>query len=321
MPPLTFAPPSRQAPIGIAPQAGAEPFELVFWHPAIGTGACAVLELCPQLDAMAQQVAKLPIRISLIRPVVGQYLVMLKTLAAAWRARSRPALVSALGALVHFGDSLGQSFTLEALGGTHGDGGRAALRVLDTLQRRLAAPLDAFAALDADLAGYLAQMAGASAELEADTRLVTQRLQADYVHAFLLSQQASTLQWRLDEGRPGGHARWPPGLDASQLRRENWEQASTLAGTRRQLDQLRAEQPATQAEADYLQTLLPTLSAYLAATERIGAGIASVLAGTRIVGHVLEQRGPAPASGADSAMRAALPHWQALAASSAALRA
>ena len=286
-----------------------------FWCPTLGAGASAVLELCPQVDAMSQQVAKLPIRISVTRPVVGQYLVMLKTLAAAWSARSRPALVSALGALVHVGDSLAQSFTREALAGCRADHGRAALRVLDALQRRLAAPLAGFAALELDVASYLAQMASASAELDADTRLVTQRLQSDYVHAFMLSQQASSLQNRLDDAKLQEHAPWLLGPHAGKLRQEICLHSSALEGVRRQLDHLRAEQCATQAEADYLQRLLPTLTTYLGAVERTRGAITALLAGGRALA-----RDPGAAGDMHHQLGAALPHWHALAASSALLR-
>ena len=318
------APGLPAAPSNAVPDAHLDAPDRSFWCPSIGTGASAVFALCPQVDAMSQHVAGLPIRVSVTRPVVGQYLVMLKTLAAAWSARSRPALVSAIGALVHVGDSLAQSFTLEALAGCHADNGRAALRVLDALQRRLAAPLDGLAALERDVSSYLAQMTGASAELDADTQLVTQRLQSDYVHAFTLSQQASSLHHKLDDAtlRAPGLAGPHSGKHHQQMRLY----ASALEGVRHQLDHLRAEQSATQAEADYLQSLLPTLSTYLATVEQMGGAIQALLGGERMLARELDAlrqalaRETGAAGNIQAQLSAALPHWHALAASSALLR-
>lgn len=294
------------------PLHGGDPHEAEaegpFWCAAIGSGAAAALALAPQIDQLAQRAAQLPVRASLTRPVVGQYLSMVKTLAAAWQLHNRPALVAALRELAHFGAALGQSAP---------QAGAPA-----TLQRRLAAPLAAFEALGADFASYLAQMARVSGELDADTRLVTQRLQADQVHVFLLSQHATLLQGKLDQGGLRGHACWLVGPPDQAVRQEQALHASALEGVRRQLEQLHAEQAATMAEADYLQGLLPTVAPYLAAVDRLGAGIDAVVAGTRVLGARLAGLADEPDSvaGAARQLAAALPHWQALAASAAALQ-
>lgn len=312
------------APAGASPAAGASP-QSIFWSAQLGSASGAIVALCPHIDVMSQRIGQLPVRAALTRPVVGQYLAMLKTLASAWSARNRPALAAALGSLVHFGDSLCQSFGLEALAGQRADGGRAALRVLDALLRRLNAPLAAFAALDTGFGSYLRQMARISAELDTDSALVTQRLQADVVHCFLLSQQGSTLQSKLDDAKTREQAWWLPGPHASALHQEICLHSSALAGVRRQLDQLRAEQAATQAEADYLQSLLPTLSTYLDCVDRMGEAITAALAGARALGAELEGLKQSllhdPASGARAGLQlsAAMPHWQALAAQAARL--
>ena len=286
-----------------APPAPADP-DGPFWCAAIGSGVTAVLELTAPIDALARCAAQLPVRPSLTRPVVGQYLSMVKTLAAAWTLHSRPALLSSMAALVHFGASVGQSFTFEAIAGCRVDQGRAAQRVVDALQRRLAAPLAAFEALGADFSSYLAQMARVSGELDADTRLVTQRLQADQVHVFLLSQQASALQAKLDDTGLPTHG-------------------CALEGLRRQLDQLRTEHAATRAEADYLQSLMPTLSPYLAAVDRMGGAIAAIAGGTEALAARLATLKLAlattPCAAAALQLDTALPHWQDVAAAAARL--
>lgn len=295
-----------------------------FWSERLASGAAVIASLCPHIDALSLRMGQLALRPALTRPVVGQYLTMVRTLAAAWHARTRPALVAALGALGHFGDSVCQAGALDALAARRADGGQAARRALDALARRLAAPRAAFHALDTDLASYLRQMAGISAELDADTLLVTGRLQADAMHAFLLSQQACTLQGKLDDARMRSHAPWVAGPHAAALQQEICLHASALEGVRRQLDCLRAEQAATQAEADYLHSVLPGVGAFLAAVDRAGAAIGALAGGTRALGAALEglalqEDAPAMARAAAS-MDAALPHWRALSEALGALR-
>ncbi len=331
MPIATFAPFQRAS--GVLPPSLAGAASLgdgatdnVFWCDGIGNGAAAIVQLCAPIDSMSTRIGQLPVRPALTRPVVGQYLSMLKTLAAAWGTRTRPALLLAMAGLGHFGDSVGQSWTIEALAGRRADNGRAAVRVLDALLRRLAAPLAAFGNLNTDFGSYLSQMAAASGELEADTELVTQRLETDGVHAFLLSQQASTLQSKLDEETARADAWWLLGPHAEPLRHDISLHAAALEGVRRQLDNLRAEQAATRAEADYLQSLLPTLSTYLSAVDRMGAAIEAVHAGLVRLQHDLlplkAQMATAPASAGDAELdiSAALPRWRALSAGAAGLK-
>lgn len=297
-----------------------------FWSAQLGSGAAALASLCPHIDALALRMGQLPLRPAVTRPVVGQYLTMVRTLAAAWTARTRPALLAALGALTQVGDSLRHCSALEAFDARRADGGRAARRALDALLRRLAVPQASFDTLDAGLSSYLRQMAGISVELDADTMLVTARLQADAMHAFLLSQQACNLQSKLDDARLRADAPWVAGPHAAALQQEICLHASALEGVRRQLDSLRAEQAATQAEADYLQGVLPGVAAFLAALDRAGAAIAAVAGGTRELDGAMQalapllQEDPARLAQAALRMEAALPHWRALGAAAAGLR-
>ena len=313
--------PRQATPLPMSPSHGreADP-EGAFWCAAIGSGAALAFELVPDIDQLAQRCTHLPIRTSLTRPVVGQYLSIVKTLAAAWSLHTRPALLAALGSLAHFGASVGQSFALEAIAAHRADNGRAAQRVLDTLQRRLTAPVAAFDILSAELANSLAQMARASAELEADARLVTQRLQADHVHVFLLSQQASALQGKLDEAARREQVGAPPGPHELAQHQSSAAHGCALEAVRRQLDCLRAEQAATSAEAAYLQSLLPTLAPYLAAAERMASALVAMLDGAQSLAvrvTALKQLlagDPAAAGHAQAQLLAAVPRWQALAA-------
>ena len=280
-----------------------------FWCATIGSGAATVQELVPGIDQLSQRAAQLPLRATLTRPVVGQYLCMVRTLAAAWNLHNRPALVASLQALSHFGDSGGQA---------------SAEQEAAALRQRLAGPLAAFEALGFDFASYLAQMARVSGELDADMQLVTQRLQADQVHVFLLSQQATLLQAKLDQGGLREHTCWLVGPPDQTMRQQRALHASALEGVRRQLEQLHAEQASTMAEADYLQGLLPTVAPYLAAVDRLGAAIDAIVAGLRVLDARLATLAQAAASERADAARqapAALAQWQALARTMARLQA
>ncbi|HEX8610821.1 MAG TPA: hypothetical protein VF800_05975 [Telluria sp.] len=297
----------------------------MFWSPGIGLGAGIILELSGDIDSLSRRIARLPERAGRGRPMVTQYLFMVKTLAAAWATRSRPGLHTALDGLRHVGDSLlAQDAPLLAtalLNMFHGrpSSGPGAVRLVDGLVRRLAAPADALSALDQDVGSYLAQMGRASGELETDTVMVTQRLQADHVHAFILAQQVNTLQGRLAEARARRHSHWLLGADAGEARADIDKHSSALESVMRQLDQLREGQTAMMAEAVYLQGLLPTLSAYLSGMDRIGAGVRIAAAGTRALRAELDDlknvllAGPAVSNTAHAQLQAALPSWRMLA--------
>ncbi len=297
-----------------------------FWCGAIGAGASVMVELAVHIDVLSQSIGQLPERSAAARPAVANYLNMVKSLAASWTTRTRPALQEAIEALVHVGASLGQPFTLEAIANRRTDGGRAAARVVDALLRRVKAPAGALLALAADFDSLLSGMACATRDLQADTQLVSERLQSDHVHAFLLSQQGSTLQSKLDDATMRQDAYWLQGPHAEQIRQEIALHSSALEGVRRQLDHLRAEQAATRAEAHYLHKLMPSLAGYLGALERLGGGLRATQAGTAtLLGELGELRRalaeePEAASEAEGRLRAALPQWRALATSAARLR-
>lgn len=303
MPDVAF--PHAAASAAAAPADRANPF----WQPAIGGAAASIAALGSHVDTLSLHISRLQPKLVTARPAVSHYLDMARALAMAWSGRSRPALAAALEGMRHVGDGMA-SPALEA--GLDGD--RAWLvRALDTLERRLAPPILALDGLDADLRGALARMASATCELDTDTVLVTQRLQAGQVHAFVLSQQANAMQAKLDGARAQQRAAWLLGPRAGQIRKEVALHSSALDGVRRQLDHLRTEQAALTAEAASLQQLLPVLSCYLDATDRMGTAIHALLAGAREVQAGLgELRRGAGLAQAGAHLRAALPCWSAL---------
>ena len=296
-----------------------------FWSGAIGAGACIMVELTFHLDLLSRSISRLPAAAPASRPAVAHYLATVQALAQGWMARTRPALMEAVDALTQVGASLALPFTLEALASRRLDAGQGAARVLETLLRRLAAPGASLQALAAELDAQLDAMAQATGALESDTLLVSERLQSDHVHTFLLSQQASTLQSKLDEAAMRQDAYWLQGPHAEQIRQEIALHRSALDGVRRQLDHLQAEQAATRAEAHYLQNLMPSLSGYLGALERMAGGIRATRAGAAGMLGALQalQRTlaeEADCGGAEAQLRAALPQWRRLAANTARLR-
>lgn len=303
MPDVAFPHPPAAA--AAAPADGANPF----WDAAIGGGAAAIAALGSHVDTLSQHISRLQPQLVTARPAVSHYLDMVRALATAWRGRSRPALAAALEAMRYVGEGMASPALEAGLEGSRADLARA----LDTLERRLAPPVLALDALDADLRGALARMATATCELDTDTVLVTQRLQAGQVHAFVLSQQANAMQAKLDGARAQQRAAWLLGPRAGQIRKEVALHSSALDGVRRQLDHLRAEQAALTAEAASLQELLPVLSSYLDATDRMGTAIHALLAGARGVQAALgELRRGAGLAQAGPQLRAALPCWSAL---------
>ncbi len=295
-----------------------------FWNAGIGLGSSVILALAPEIDTLAERIARLPPRAASTRPMVGQYLIMVKTLSAAWSSHSRPALLRAMAALKHFGDNCAaQDAPLLATALLNMFNGRpdagSAARLIDGLVRRLAAPADALAAIEGDFNSYLAQMASASADLETDTVLITQRLQGDHVEAFVLAQRVNMLQGKLNDARARRHAHWLQGPQDEPIRLEIVEHSAELSAVSRQLDHMRAAQAATMSEAAYLQSLLPSLSSFLAAVDRIGAGIRTASSATlTLQGDLAELRsallaGPAKSAEAHTQLQAALPNWRRLA--------
>lgn len=309
------------------PFAGQPGPDGAFWCGAIGAGACVMVELAFHIDLLSRSIARLPHTHAACRPAVANYLATVRTLARSWSTHTRPALLEAVEALTHIGASLAQPFTLDAIANRHVDGGQGAKRVVSALLRRLGAPAASLQALAADVDEQLSAMACATRDLESDTLLLSERLQGEHVHTFLLSQQASTLQSKLDDATMRQDAYWLQGPHSEQIRQEIALHRSALEGVTRQLDHLQAEQAATRAEAHYLQNLMPSLSGYLGALERMAGGIratqagaASVLSELNELKRVLAEE-PDSAAPAEAQLRAALPQWRALAANAASLRA
>ncbi|WP_426101208.1 hypothetical protein [Massilia sp. TSP1-1-2] len=297
-----------------------------FWCGAIGAGACIMVELAFHVDLLSRAIVRLPETSAVARPAVTRYLATVKTLASNWSRHTRPALLEAVEALTHVGASLARPFTMEALANRRVDGGQAATRVVQALLRRMGAPAASLQMLAADLDEQLGNMAGATRELESDTLLLSERLQADHVHTFLLSQQASTLQSKLDDATMRQDAYWLQGPHAEQIRQEIALHRSALEGVRRQLDYLQAEQASNRGEAHYLQNLMPSLSGYLNALERMAGGIRAAQAGAASMLYELHElkrvlaEEPNGVGPVEAQLRTALTQWRALAASADRLR-
>jgi hypothetical protein len=282
-----------------------------YWSGAIGAGAGIAVDLALHINVLARAVAQLPAAPVSCRPAVGAYLAMVRHVAAEWDGRLRTELLSALESLAHAGTCLG-----------HGKPARAT----DALLLRLSTPLAALATLAAGIDDLLTLMVDATGSLQQDTQQLTERLQSDHVHAFLLSQQASTLQSKLDDAILRQDAYWLQGPHAEQTRQEIALHKSALEGVQRQLYQQQAEQAATRAEAYYLQTLMPSLSACLGALDHLAGAVRAILGGASALLAELRELKRAlvdpddGGAGAERALRAAQPRWRALAADAARLR-
>lgn len=292
-----------------------------FWCPSVGGALRVIAELAPHLDTLSAGIGHLPERGAITRPAVGAYLGQVKTLAASWLAQTRPALQDLAEALAAIAAAAGQC-------GERREGVRQRERptspVSTTLVRRMASAVALLEKLSGEFEHGLCRMAEASGTLDASTQALSERLQADQVHALLLSQQASTLQAKLDDATMRQHAYWLLGPHAEQIRQEIAMHHSAREGVRRQLDHLRAEQAAMQAEARYLQHLMPALASYLAGLDRFGAALGAALGGKRaLLGQwrVLHaDREHISASVAERDLAAAAPCWEAIAAGMAGLR-
>jgi chromosome segregation ATPase len=283
----------------------------LFWCPAVGSALGIMAELAPHLDTLSASIGHLPERITSTRPAVGDYLGAVKTLATSWHARTRPALQQLAAALAAVAASV-----------SHGAERKGAAST--TLVRRMASAILQLEKLTGEFQDGLGRMAQASGALDSDTVSLSERLQADQVHALLLSQQASTLQAKLDDATMRQHAYWLLGPHAEQIRQEIAMHNSAREGVRRQLDHLRAEQAALQCEARYLQQLLPSLGSYLAGLDRFGASLRAALGASRaLLGQwraLHAEPDEAPGQAAACELAAAAPHWEGLAASLASLR-
>lgn len=254
-----------------------------FWSAGIGVGVAAILSQLAELDTLAQKFGGLPHQQDGAvggRILAANYLATLTGLSAYWLQRSRPVLLQALRAL----DGVPTCLAQLALAMAPAEA-QAAVSQLETATARLGQ-------VNTDVGQLLEHMALASADLETDTVLVAYRLQADRVHAAMLTQQEETLRRRLDGARrraPVGQRRSPLACGAGD--------SAVLDSTRRQLAQLHAAQADTVAEAARLEELLPSLSACLVSVERMGAGIDTALRGMRVTQRQLHALVPTMAPG------------------------
>jgi hypothetical protein len=285
-----------------------------FWTAGVQVGINLILSQLDDIDHLSRRIRAMPPSAGARREAVDDYLGTIGQLADAWLDTSRPALLQALRGLRAFAERL---MHIDA-GQLEGEPHPASIRLLDDMTVRVGDSAGLLERLNLALGGHLERMALASGDLETDTVLVTQRLQADQVHAAMLSQQLDTLRERIGDARQRQHGHWPLGSQAEQLRREIATQNAALDSARRQLERIRACQAVTLAEAAYLQQLLPTLSGYLAGVDRMGAGIDTAVLGLRALQSRLRELLALQLAGRGALQRAdldaALPHWRQLAA-------
>lgn len=324
---VTYLPPPRSTTSASAAAHHARATgESAFWTSAIGIGVNVIASQITDIDTLSERIQTLAPHATGRRPAVGQYLDMVRQLASAWPMRGRPALLMALAALHYYADSLTLhdapllAGAFDELGGGRRGAACAAGRLIASLTRRLDYPVRSLDAVNDHFGSYLAQMASASNDLETDTMLVTQRLQADHVHAYMLMQQVHQLQDSVSGARARQHGHWPLGAHAERLREQIATHTAALDSARRQLEQIRAAQSVTMNEAAALQSLLPALSAYLAGVDRMSAGISAALTGALSLQVQLGElnntmlAAPLSAASAQAQLGAAVPHWRNVAA-------
>lgn len=293
-----------------------------FRHGGIGDGADAVAAVIGLLDSLATGIAQLPSPGADSAPLVGRHVDAVRALAHAWPQRLRPEVIASMAALKHFGE---QFVEMEAprLQAAFGqmrrqdvdERAQAAALVADAGTRlaELARRFDAVALCVGD---YLSSMARAALDLETDTAAVARRLQSGQSRAEALACLASRLRLCL-----GMHAkrRWLHRLMERLPGMGRRSPSATLVGLAHELDSLRSAQAATMNDAASLQNLLPALSSYLTAIDRLGAGVAAALAGLpALQAQLAELHGALLANRASGAiasaqLRAALADWRAIA--------
>lgn len=293
-----------------------------FRHGGIGDGADAVAAVIGLLDSLAAGIARLPSPGADSAPLVGRHVDAVRALAHAWPGRLRPEVFASMAALKHFGE---QFVEMEAprLQAAFGqmrrqdvdERAQAAALVTD-VGARLAALARSFDAVALSVADYLSSMARASLDLETDTAAVAGRLQSGQSRAEALACLASRLRLRLDT-----HAqrRWLSRLLERLPGMGRRSPSARLVALAHELDSLRSAQAAAMNDAASLQSLLPALSSYLTAIDRLGAGLAAALAGIpALQAQLAELHGALlanPASGAiaSAQLRAALEDWRTIA--------
>ena len=293
----------------------------------IGDGADAVASVIALLDSLAAGIAQQRSPGPHCAPLVGRHIDAVRDLARDWPDRLRPGVLASMAALKHFGE---QFVELEAprLQTAFGrmrrqdldERAQAARLVLD-LGARLAALAQGFDGVALAVNDYLSTMARAALDLETDTANVGRALQSGQSRAHALACLASRLRLRLRLETPSTRTTrpWLPAAIGALLDQARRAPTARLVGVAHELDRVRSAQAGSMQDAASLQSLLPALSSYLNAIDRLGAGVSSVLAGSATLQAQLADLHGAllanPASGAmaSAQLRAALADWRSIA--------
>lgn len=293
-----------------------------FRHEAIGDGAGAVAEVIDLLDSLATGIAQLPSPGADCAPLVGRHIDAVRALARAWPGQLRPEVLASMAALKQFGEEFVEldAPRLQAAFDRmrRQDVGQwpQAAALVSVLGTRLAAMAQHFDTVALGVGCYLSTMTRASLDLETDTGAVAQRLKAGQSRAEALACLANRLRLRLRSraGQPWLHRLLA--LLAGMARRSP---TARLVAVSHELDQVRSAQAGTMNDAASLQNLLPALSSYLTAIDRLGAGVAAARTGTASLQSQLDELHDAliasSASGAiaSAQLRAALADWRTIA--------
>ncbi|MFL6658144.1 MAG: hypothetical protein ACJ8GW_08745 [Massilia sp.] len=244
-----------------------------YWNETLARGLESVYSLLPQIDILCERASQLPARAGLTRPVLGQYLSMVRALAGAWPLHCRPVLQGALENL---------RATAQCLA-AHAD----PVLAVAAWPASMAAPMAAFEAFGATLHDSLSQLARVANDLEADAQHVRLRLQADQMQMFLLKRQL--------ESSAGDCARANVQGQIAQL---HGEQALTRAEAD-YLDSVRAA----------VAPCLAAVARLADASGQLVAGLQALAAAQASLGQLLPAQ-PGTLEQAGAALTTALSQWQ-----------
>ena len=288
----------------------------------IGEGADAVAAVIALLDSLAAGIAQQRSPGPDCAPLIGRHVDAVRALARDWPDRLRPGVLASMASLKHFGEQFVEREAPQlqtAFGRMRrqdlDERSQAAGLVLH-VSGRLAVLAQGFDSVALAVSDYLSTMARASLELETDTAEVARRLQSGQSRAQALACLASRLRLELPPRAP---RTWLPAVLATLLDHARRTPTARLVGVAHELDRVRSAQAGTMQDAASLQSLLPALSSYLNAIDRLGAGVSAVLAGSATLQAQLAELHGAllanPASGAiaSAQLRAALADWRSIA--------
>lgn len=293
-----------------------------FRHGAIGDGAGAVAELIDLLDSLATGIAHLPSPGPDSAPLVGRHIDAVRALACAWPGQLRAEVLASMATLKHFGEEFVEldaprlQAAFDRMRGQDAAEWPQAAALVSVLGTRLAGMAHPFDTVVLGVGCYLSSMTRASLDLETDTGAVARRLKAGQSRAEALAGLANRLRLRL--GAQAGR-RWLPRLLAILADIAGGSPTARLIAVAHELDKVRSAQADTMKDAASLQSLLPALSSYLSAIDRLGAGVAAAQNGTASLQSQLAELHDALlaswSSGAiaSAQLRAALADWRAIA--------